>query len=90
MNFLSTASPEGMAILATVIAIIISENLTLEETGVIGSFITGVGSILFTIAAQEQFLVSQQSTKEQNDMMSHQIEILRKQVDFLKNKIDKC
>lgn len=85
MNVLNSLPPEGLAILASVAAILISENLSPDETNVLGNFIVSVGSIMLTIAAQEQFLKSQDSIQAQNDLLNQQMDLLKKQVDSLQN-----
>ncbi|WP_027625488.1 hypothetical protein [Clostridium lundense] len=50
-----------LSMLATIIAIAISEDKTLDELNILGNLITSVGSIIVTIAAVEQSQASQKT-----------------------------
>ena len=74
-----------LAVLSTILAIALSKNLTLEQTNVYGNFLVAVGSIMLTIAAQEEATKSQSDnkdtdTKKQLQEMQEQLNQLLKGV----------
>lgn len=50
-----------ISVLASIIAIAISEDKTLDELNILGNLVVAVGSIILTIAAVEQSQVSQRT-----------------------------
>lgn len=74
---------DELAILATIIAIALSKSLTLEQTNVIGNFLVAIGSVMLTIAAQEEALKTKNNdqdtdTKKQLQEMQEQLKQLLK------------
>lgn len=55
-DLLYSIGPNEFAILTAVIALAISEGLTAGEINSLGNFITTVGEVMLTIAAQQQLL----------------------------------
>lgn len=64
MQSLNSLSPNELSILASAIAIGLAEDRNTDEINVLGNLIVAVGSILLTIAAQEQSLQSIKSKKK--------------------------
>ncbi|MCB2292157.1 hypothetical protein LGK95_01215 [Clostridium algoriphilum] len=56
MTFLENSSPEDLVVLTNIIAIALSKNKSADETNVLGNFIVGIGWLMLTIAAQQQYL----------------------------------
>jgi len=56
-------NPEELLILANTIAISISKDRTADEINVLGNFIVGIGSLMLTFAAQQQFISSKCENK---------------------------
>lgn len=68
MEFINSMTPKELSILANAIAIELAECRSADEINVLGNFIVAVGSLLLTIAAQEQNLQSiQDKQKEMQD-----------------------
>lgn len=67
MSEFSSFSPKDLSILASVAAIAIAENMTPADINIIGNLFTAIGSLLLTMAAQEESLkssgVNQNQTK---------------------------
>lgn len=78
-----TIDSDELAILATAIAVALSKRLTLEQTNIYGNFIVAVGSIMLTIAAQQEALTAKSNdqdtdTKKQLREMQEQLRQLLK------------
>lgn len=58
---LCNLSPKELSILANVIALALAEEKTPDQLNVLGNFIVAVGSLLLTIAAQQQSLQNMQA-----------------------------
>jgi hypothetical protein len=55
-DLLYNLSPNEFALLTVVVAIALSEGLTEDELNSLGNFISTVGDVMLTIAAQQQLL----------------------------------
>ena len=62
MTFLDNVSPEDLLALTNIIAISLSKDRSADEINVLGNFIVGIGCLMLTLAAQQQFLASQKET----------------------------
>ena len=62
MTFLDNVSPEDLLVLTNIIAISLSKDRSADEINVLGNFIVGIGCLMLTLAAQQQFLASQKGT----------------------------
>lgn len=74
-----------LAVLATILAVALSKSLTLEQTNVYGNFLVAIGSIMLTIAAQEEAIKGRSDdkdtdTKKQLQEMQEQLNQLLKGV----------
>ena len=56
--------PQDLLILANTIALSFSKDKTADELNVLGNFIVGVGSLMLTFAAQQQFIDSKNQDKK--------------------------
>lgn len=56
MNNKNYLSPNELSILANIVAIILAEGRSANEVNILGNFVSAVGSLLSTIAAQQQSL----------------------------------
>lgn len=63
MNSLYSLTPKEIAILSTVVAIELSEGKSLDQQNVLGNFLSTVGDIILTIAAQGQAQSSESSSE---------------------------
>lgn len=69
MDFINCLTPNELSVLASAIAIELAEGESADEINVLGNFIVAVGSLLLTIAAQEQNLQSiKDKQKEMQDL----------------------
>ena len=73
MSALSSISPTDLSILVNVVAIALAEGRTPDDLNVIGNSIVGIGSLLLTIAAQQQFLISEKDKIKQIKDLKSQI-----------------
>lgn len=60
MSSLDDLSPEDLLVLTNLIAVALSKDRTPDEINVIGNFIVGIGCLMLTVAAQQQYLSIQQ------------------------------
>lgn len=58
MTIIDDLSPEDLLILTNTIAISLSKDRSADETNVLGNFIVGIGCLMLTIAAQQQYISS--------------------------------
>jgi hypothetical protein len=65
MSFLNSISPEDLAVLATLVSIVLSENRSASENNVLGNLISTIGSSISTIASQQEYLESLQEKQKQ-------------------------
>lgn len=65
MNALDSLSPDDLSLLASVIAISLSKGRTSDELNVLGNFISALGSLISTIAAQKESIDSFNEKKQQ-------------------------
>lgn len=62
MTFLDDLSPQDLLVLANIISISLSKNKSADETNVLGNFIVGIGCLMLTMAAQQQYIDSLKKT----------------------------
>ncbi len=67
MSNFNSLSPTELAILADAVAIALAEGKSSDEINVLGNFVSAVGAILSTIAAQDQSLRAAADTKNNNN-----------------------
>ena len=58
MTIIDGLSPEDLLILTNTIAISLSKDRNADEINVLGNFIVGIGCLMLTIAAQQQYISS--------------------------------
>ena len=61
MSFLNSISPSQLIIIGVILTFLISFDKDAGELNVIGNLVVAVGSLVLTIAAQEEFLSSKKS-----------------------------
>jgi uncharacterized membrane protein YidH (DUF202 family) len=66
MSNLSDLSPEDLLVLTNVIAVALSKDRTPDEINVLGNFIVGIGCLMLTVAAQQQYISVQQQQQQTN------------------------
>jgi len=81
-------SPRLLGILTAIIALIVSDNLDTSQLNVLGNFIMGIGQTILTISAQEECLKSAQESDQDKQYFNDQIELIKKQVDLIQEKIN--
>jgi len=60
LTIIDNLSPDDLLILTNAIAISLSKDKNADETNVLGNFIVGIGCLMLTIAAQQQYISSKQ------------------------------
>ncbi|MDF2880505.1 MAG: hypothetical protein K0R54_1062 [Clostridiaceae bacterium] len=63
MPLFNDICPNELAILSTVVAIALSTDQSADDNNILGNFLVAVGSIILTIAAQQQTIDSLQNNK---------------------------
>lgn len=66
VSFILSLPPQQFALFSSVIGLILTENLNLDQQNSLGNFIVGLGQTILVAAAQGQYLVSI-STPESNN-----------------------
>lgn len=87
MSFWESVNPDQLAIIAIVAALLLSDKRSSGELNVLGNLIVAIGSIILTIAAQEEFQINQQNEPHHNENINQQIEQLQQQVAELYKKL---
>jgi hypothetical protein len=64
MTFIDNLSPEDLLILTNAIAISLSKDKSPIEIDVLGNFVVGIGCLMLTLAAQKEYLSSQQEANK--------------------------
>ncbi len=64
MTFLDNLSPEDLLVLTNAITISLSKDKTADELNVLGNFIVGIGCLMLTVAAQQQYISAQQEANK--------------------------
>lgn len=86
MSFSNSIGPDQLTLLATLIGIILSNDLDSDELNALGNFIELIGQAVLTIAAQQDNLESLQDCNHKIQCLSKQIEQLNKQIQCLKQR----
>jgi hypothetical protein len=77
--------PKLFTILATLIGILLIDNLDTSQQNSLGNFIVSVGQTMLTAAAQDQNL---QSSDSQDNHIRQQIQLLKQQIHALEIELD--
>lgn len=89
MLFFELSSDE-LTILASLVALGLSKGLNVEQINILGNFIVAVGSLMTTIAAQEEALIAQkekkQNSKQENNVQQQIIDLQKKVQEILDKK----
>lgn len=64
MPLFNDICPNEIAVLSTVVAIALSTDKSADDNNILGNFLVAVGSIILTIAAQQQNIASMQNNKK--------------------------
>ncbi|MDD3224977.1 MAG: hypothetical protein PHX70_09825 [Clostridium sp.] len=78
MSTLDNFSPNELALIASVVAIIISDGKSADDLNVLGIIISSIGSNISLIAAQRQFIQSKEDKIKQIQDLQNQIKTLKK------------
>ena len=81
---LFSLSPNQFSLLSSILGILLIENLDLNQQNSLGNFIINIGQAILTAAAQGQLLETENS---QNDNVSQEIQMLKKQLCTLERKL---
>ncbi|PRX34862.1 hypothetical protein BX659_102179 [Orenia metallireducens] len=84
MCCLNSTSPENLAVLATLVGVILASDLDANTQNSLGNFLEAVGQTILTIAAQEQCLATDESSKLEYERLQKQIEELSLEINALK------
>lgn len=88
MDCQDSLSPNSLAVLAAIVSILISNGFDPSDLNVLGNFIVAVGSIILTIAAQEENLKNKSDSEQQKQLIDQQIETLKKQIELMQKQIN--
>ncbi|MBK1810251.1 hypothetical protein JHL18_06340 [Clostridium sp. YIM B02505] len=66
MTIFDNLSPEDAVILTNAIVLALAKDKSADEINVLGNFITGVGCLLLTVAAQKQFVSTDNNNSNNN------------------------
>lgn len=77
MASFNSVTPNELAVLADLIAIALSEGKSANENNVLGNLLVAIGSIVLTIAAQQQNVNSLEDKKKQIDDLQKQLKQLK-------------
>ena len=69
LTIIDDLSPEDLLILTNAIAIAFSKEKNADEIDVLGNFIVGIGCLMLTIAAQQQYILSLQNPSTDEDII---------------------
>ena len=87
MFCLSAISPLSLVIIGGIFTFLISsEDRSAGELNVMGNLIVAVGSLILTVAAQEEFLKSEQNQRVEKEDIMKQVEKLRLKCEKLEQK----
>lgn len=64
MPLFNDICPNELALLSAVVAIALSTDKSADDNNILGNFLVAVGSIILTIAAQQQNIASMQNNKK--------------------------
>lgn len=78
MICLDNLSSEDLIVLTNAFAITLVKDRSADEINVLGNFIVGIGCLMLTIAAQEQFLESLREKSQQNNQQQNNQTINKK------------
>ena len=78
--------PKQFVTLATVFGFLLLDDLNVDQQNALGNFFLSIGQTMLTAAAQEQALQSCNS-KNENDQVHEEIEVLKKQITLLKKEL---
>lgn len=91
-SWLLIFSPIELAVLSTIVAIILSANLTIEEQTVLSSFLEAVGGEMQLITAQLQLVEAARNELDklsENDQKQNSVDELKQKLEEANKKIDK-
>jgi len=86
MSFLASLSPQQAAILATLIGIILADNLDPDEQNALGNFLQAIGQTIIVSAGQVTLIEAAEKDKEE---IKCQLKALKEQIEILENKLYK-
>ena len=64
MTYLDNLSPEDLLVLTNAIPISLSKDKSPIEIDVLGNFVVGIGCLMLTLAAQKEYISSQQEANK--------------------------
>lgn len=77
MSYLDSIGPKDLAVLATMISIILTEDKSSSENNVLGNLISSVGATISTIASQQEYLQSLEDKQKQIQDLEKQLRQLK-------------
>jgi len=84
MCCLDSISPESLAVLATLIGVILANDLDANSQNSLGNFFEALGQTILTIAAQEQCLGTDENGNSQYERLEKKIKELSLEINELK------
>lgn len=80
MSLFNSVSPAELATLSTIIAIALTEGKSADDNNILGNLLVEIGSIILTIAAQQQNLKSIEDKQKQLQDLYDQIKQLKSEL----------
>ena len=89
MSYLNSIPSEQITILSTLIGILLSKDLNIDEQNALGNILINIGQALVTIASLDATQQLQQDAQKQNQLICQQIDQLNMQINLLRQQINK-
>ena len=76
--------PKQFSLLASILGLLLIDGLSADEQNSLGNFLVSMGQSILTSAGQEQLI---SSNDDQDDDLSEQLDLLKKQICLLENQM---
>lgn len=83
MSYLDSAPPVQFTIIASLIGVLLSDDLDANEQNSLGNFLITIGQELVTISSQ----ITNLQSRHQNEYFNQQIDQLNTQINLLKQQL---
>lgn len=89
MSYISSIPSEQITILSTLIGVLISSDLDVDEQNALGNILINIGQALVTVASLEAIQQSQNNEQMQKQYICQQIDQLNLQINQLRQQLKK-
>lgn len=86
MSFFFSLSPQQAALLATLIGLILADDLDLDEQNALGNFLQAIGQTIIVNAGQAAVI---QADEKDKDEIKCRLKALKEEIEILENKLNK-